>query len=58
MAKAANDEGLPEGFEYMDPPPGWPPARSAEELKRMALRLQQALERDRPAAPTSGDVER
>ena len=33
MAKAANDEGLPEGFEYMDPPPGWPPARSAEELR-------------------------
>ena len=46
MAKAANDEGLPEGFEYMDPPPGWPPARSAEELKRMALRLQEHLERE------------
>ena len=49
---ANNDDsaGLPPGFTYMDPPPGWPPPRSPEELKRMALRLQQALERDRPIA--------
>jgi hypothetical protein len=41
-----NDDsaGLPEGFSYMTPPPGWPPPRSAEELRRMALRLQQHLE--------------
>ena len=50
MAKAANDEGLPEGFEYMDPPPGWPPQPSAEELREMALRLQQALERATPSS--------
>jgi hypothetical protein len=40
--------GLPPNFTYMDPPPGWPPPRSAEELRQMALRLQRALERDRP----------
>jgi hypothetical protein len=47
-----NDDsaGLPEGFSYMDPPPGWPPLPSAEELWQMALRLQQALERDTPKA--------
>jgi hypothetical protein len=30
----------------MTPPPGWPPSRSAEELREMAQRLQQALERE------------
>ena len=42
-----HDSTLPDGFEYLDPPPGWPPSRSAEELRQMALRLQKALERDR-----------
>ena len=47
MARATDDDNtLPPGFSYMTPPPGWPPPRSAEELKRMALRLQQALDRD------------
>ena len=53
MARATDDDstGLPPGFEYMDPPPGWPPLPSAEELRQMAMRLQRALERrDKPAA--------
>ena len=45
-----HDSTLPDGFEYLDPPPGWPPAPSPEQLKEMAQRLQQALERDRPKA--------
>jgi hypothetical protein len=41
MARATDDDstGLLPGFTYMTPPPGWSPPRSAEELKRMALRL-------------------
>ena len=46
-----HDSTLPDGFEYLDPPPGWPPAPSPEQLKEMAQRLQQALERrDKTAA--------
>jgi hypothetical protein len=49
MDRATKDDstGLPPGFEYMTPPPGWPPAPSPEQLKLMAQRLQKALERDR-----------
>jgi hypothetical protein len=49
MARATDDDntGLPPNFSYMDPPPGWPPPRSAAELREMALRLEQALNRDR-----------
>ena len=52
MARATDDDNtLPPGFEYMDPPPGWPPLPSPEQLKLMAQRLQQALERrDKTAA--------
>jgi hypothetical protein len=38
-----DDSTLPDGFSYMDPPPGWPPPRSAQDLKLMAQRLQQQL---------------
>jgi hypothetical protein len=54
MARATNDDstGLPPGFSYLDPPPNWPP-RPAQDLKLMAQRLQQLLDRDKPAAPSS-----
>jgi len=48
-----DDSTLPPGFSYMTPPPGWPPPRSAQDLKLMAQRLQQLLDRDKPAAPSS-----
>jgi hypothetical protein len=38
--------GLPPDFEYLDPPPGWPPLPSPEQLKLMAHRLQEHLERE------------
>jgi hypothetical protein len=37
---------LPPGFEYLDPPADWQPTYSAEELKLMARRLRELLERD------------
>jgi hypothetical protein len=44
-----DDSTLPPGFSYMTPPPGWPPAPSAQDLKLMAERLQQQLlNRDKP----------
>ena len=54
MARDAHDDstGLPDGFSYLSPPPGWPPPRSAKDLKLMAQRLQQQLlERDKPPGP-------
>ena len=45
-------DDLPDGFSYLDPPSSWPPPRPAQDLKRMAERLQQQLlSRDKPQGP-------
>jgi hypothetical protein len=41
-----HDDSLPPGFTYLDPPADWQPTYSAEELKLMARRLRELLERD------------
>ena len=49
--KTTNDDstGLPPGFEYLDPPPGYVAVTDWEGLELMGQMLQRALERDNPS---------
>jgi hypothetical protein len=51
------DVSLPDRFSYLDPPADWQPTYSAEDLKQMARRLRELLERDGGRADNDKEVD-